>query len=135
MNRSNAATTMSNLNSRPYIYVVDDSPDLGEMLEVFLNSAGYPTRVFNDPLVALAALGSSDPRPDLLVSDFHMPGINGLELIHRCRLIHPKLKIIAASAHILEEELEKYPVQPDRILPKPYTTTELLQTVQALLAE
>jgi len=126
---------MSNLNSKQYIYVVDDSPDLGEMLEVFLNAAGYPTRVFNDPLAALAALGSADPRPDLLVSDFHMPGINGLELIHRCRLIHPKLKIIAASAHILEEEIEKYPVQPDRILPKPYTTTELLQTVQTLLAE
>ncbi|HKS36858.1 MAG TPA: response regulator [Verrucomicrobiae bacterium] len=126
---------MSNPNSKPHIYVVDDSPDLGEMLEVFLNSAGYPTSVFNDPLVALAALGSSGPQPDLLVSDFHMPGINGLELIHRCRLIHPKLKIIAASAHILEEELEKYPVQPDRILPKPYTTSELLQTVQALLAE
>lgn len=126
---------MSNLNSNPQIYVVDDSPDLSEMLEIFLNSAGYRTRVFNDPLAALAAIGSADPKPDLLVSDFHMPGINGLELIHRCRLIHPRLKIIAASAHIMDEELEKYPVQPNRVLPKPYTTTELLQMVQSLLVE
>jgi CheY-like chemotaxis protein len=126
---------MSNPNLKPHIYVVDDSTELGEMLEVFLNRAGYPTRVFNDPMDALAALGSSDPKPDLLVSDFHMPGINGLELIHRSRMVHPTLKIIAASAHILDEELEKYPVQPDRILPKQYTTAELLQMVHSLLAE
>jgi len=126
---------MSNLNPNPQIYVVDDSPDLAEMLEVFLNSAGYRTRVFTDPLVALAAIGSADPKPDLMVSDFHMPGINGMELIQRCRLIHPGLKVIAASAHIMDEELAKYPVQPNRVLPKPYTRAELLQTVKSLLVE
>jgi CheY-like chemotaxis protein len=126
---------MSNLNPNPQIYVVDDSPELGEMLEVFLKAAGYSTRVFTDPLAALTAIGSAESKPDLLVSDFHMPGINGLELIHRCRQIHPRLKTIAASAHVVDEELEKYPVQPNRILHKPYTTNELLQTVKSLLVD
>jgi|SRR6185295_470542 CheY-like chemotaxis protein len=117
------------------IYVVDDTPELGEMLQLFLSRAGYNTKVFNDPLKALAALESSVPKPDLLVSDFRMPGINGLELIHRCKLMHPRLKIISASAHMIHEEIEKYPIQPDRILTKPYSTAQLLETVRSLLEE
>ena len=121
--------------SGPLIFVVDDTPELGEMLQVFLNKAGYATRVFNDPLKALAALQSSASKPELLVSDFRMPGINGLELIHRCKLIHPRLKIISASAHMIHEEIEKYPIQPDRILTKPYSTAQLLETVKSLMEE
>ena len=117
------------------IYVVDDTPELGEMLQLFLSRAGYNTKVFNDPLKALAALESSTAKPDLLVSDFRMPGINGLELIHRCKLMHPRLKIISASAHMIHEEIEKYPIQPDRILTKPYSTAQLLETVRSLLEE
>ena len=117
------------------IYVVDDTPELGEMLQLFLSRAGYNTKVFNDPLKALAALESSATKPDLLVSDFRMPGINGLELIHRCKLMHPRLKIISASAHMIHEEIEKYPIQPDRILTKPYSTAQLLETVRSLLEE
>jgi two-component system, NtrC family, nitrogen regulation response regulator GlnG len=83
----------------------------------------------------LAALESGELKPRLLISDFRMPGINGLELIHRCKLMHPTMKVIAASATILDEEIEKYPFRPDRILPKPYTTASLLAMVKALLPE
>jgi two-component system nitrogen regulation response regulator GlnG len=117
------------------IFVVDDSAELGEMLDVFLTKEGYQTRVFNDPLEALAALESAETQPRLLISDFRMPGINGLELIHRCKLIHPTLKVIAASANVLDEEIEKYPFRPDRVLPKPYTTNSLLALVKALLSQ
>ena len=117
------------------IFVVDDSAELGEMLDVFLTKEGYPTRVFNDPLEALSALESAETQPRLLISDFRMPGINGLELIHRCKLIHPTLKVIAASANVLDEEIEKYPFRPDRVLPKPYTTNALLALVKSLLSQ
>jgi CheY-like chemotaxis protein len=115
------------------IFVVDDTPELGEMLEVLLNDAGYPTRVFSDPRLALEELAKVSPKPRLLVSDFRMPGINGLELIHRCKLLHPGLRIISASAHMMNEELDKYPIQPDRMLAKPYSTAQLLEMVKALL--
>ena len=38
-----------------------------------------------------------------------------------------------AAARLLDEEIEKYPFRPDRILPKPYTTASLLAMVKALL--
>src|SRR6266571_8420242 len=118
--------------SAPLIFVVDDYAELGQMIEVFLRRSGYQTRVFSDPLLALTALETAESKPRLLISDYRMPGINGLELIHRCKLIDPGLKVIAASANILDEELEKYPFQPDKVLPKPYTTADLLQMVHSL---
>jgi len=134
-NEHDAMPTPVNEKSPPLIFVVDDSLELGEMLDVFLQKAGYQTRVFSQPLQALAALESANETPSLLVSDFRMPGINGLELIHRCKLLHPTLKVIAASATIIDEEIEKYPFRPDKILPKPYTTTALLTMVKSLLPE
>ena len=117
----------------PRIYIVDDSPDIGEMLEVFLSHAGYSTRVFAEPLKALDALQEAEPKPELLITDFRMPGVNGLELIQRCRAIHPALKVISASAYLPEEVLAGYPCKPDRILPKPYSSTALIETVRGLL--
>ena len=121
--------------STPLIFVVDDYAELGQMIEVFLRRAGYQTRVFSDPLLALTALETAVSKPRLLISDYRMPGINGLELIHRCKLIHPTLKVIAASANILDEEIERYPFRPDRILPKPYSTEGLLAMVKSLLPD
>src|SRR5947207_9212248 len=119
----------------PLVFVVDDSEPLAEMIKVFLTDAGYNVRVFSHPLHALAVMQSRKERPRLLISDYRMPGINGLELIHRCKLIDPGLKVIAASANILDEELEKYPFRPDKILPKPYSTEGLLAMVKALLPD
>ena len=119
----------------PLIFVVDDYAELGQMIELFLRRAGYQARVFSDPVLALTALETAESKPRLLISDYRMPGINGLELIHRCKLIHPTLKVIAASANILDEEIEKYPFRPDRILPKPYSTEGLLAMVKSLLPD
>jgi CheY-like chemotaxis protein len=135
MNEPEKKQPLPESKSAPLIFVVDDYAELGHMIEVFLRRAGYQARVFSDPLVALTALETTEPKPRLLISDYRMPGINGLELIHRCKLVHPTLKVIAASANILEEEIEKYPFRPDRILPKPYSTEGLLSMVKSLLPD
>ena len=135
MNEPEKKQRLPERESAPLIFVVDDYAELGHMIEVFLRRAGYQARVFSDPLLALTALETAELKPRLLISDYRMPGINGLELIHRCKLIHPTLKVIAASANILDEEIEKYPFRPDRILPKPYSTEGLLAMVKSLLPD
>ena len=114
------------------VYLVDDNPDLGDMLDVFLRGAGYETRIFQDPLEALACLERAPKKPDLLITDFRMPGINGADLASRCRAFHPGLKVIAASANIGEGAVAGC-AQPDRFLPKPYTTSQLLDLAHELL--
>ncbi len=135
MNEQNLNQTPGDKKSSPLVFVVDDSEALGEMIKIFLTEAGYDVQVFSHPLQALTAMEKGEAQPRLLISDYRMPGINGLELIHRCKLIDPSLKVIAASANILDEEVDKYPFHPDRILPKPYTTTSLLATVKMLLPD
>jgi two-component system, cell cycle sensor histidine kinase and response regulator CckA len=116
------------------IYVVDDSPDLAEMLELVLQGAGFPTRVFCEPRLAVEALRAATAKPRLLVTDFQMPGMNGMELIQNCRTLHPDLKVISASGHPPDPQNAGYPSKPDRVLSKPYTTRQLLEFVKELLA-
>ena len=118
----------------PVIYVVDDSPDLAEMLEVVLQGAGFPARVFCEPRLAVEALRAATSKPRLLVTDFQMPGMNGMELIQSCRALHPELKVISASGHPPDPQTAGYPSKPDRVLSKPYTTRQLLEFVKELLA-
>jgi DNA-binding NarL/FixJ family response regulator len=63
-----------------------------------------------------------------------MPGIDGLELIQRCKAIHPALKVISASADLPEDLLAGCPFKPDCLLPKPYSPAALVETVRALLS-
>ena len=120
------------MQSNVKLLLVEDNPMVLAMLRDALSPLAHVTTAGDG---ADALLKAVDEAPDLLVSDYRMPGINGLELIHRCKLIHPTLKVIAASANILDEEIEKYPFRPDRILPKPYSTEGLLAMVKSLLPD
>ena len=67
----------------PLVFVVDDEPVSAEIVAELLQLAGYRTRVFNDPRVAAEELRHSPVKPDLLLADFKMPGLNGLQLLAR----------------------------------------------------
>src|SRR5215468_3826395 len=63
------------------ILVIDDSDDIGEMFRLVLESAGFRVRVAADGREGLAAV--REERPDLVITDIMMPGMNGFDfLIH-----------------------------------------------------
>jgi len=132
-NDSNTAPSAGEAKPGPLIFVVDDMPDLSELMEIVLNSAGYQARAFTDPLAVLSVLRSDSPKPRLLVTDYRMPQLNGMELIQRCKAILPDLKVISASATLFDDEMAAYKEKPDRVLPKPYSIAELLSAVNELL--
>jgi CheY-like chemotaxis protein len=63
------------------ILVVDDNPDAAETLALVLQSAGHEVRVAGDGLDALEAAKAS--RPEVVLLDLGMPGMNGFEAAHR----------------------------------------------------
>jgi CheY-like chemotaxis protein len=120
-------------NSGPLVYVVDDEPMLLELATVILEPQGYRVKSFRDPEIALQTFGASKPRPDLLVTDYAMHTMNGMELIEHFRRLEPGQKILLVSGTVGEDIFQNSAAKPDRFLAKPYQASQLLGAVKSLL--
>lgn len=116
------------------IYVVDDEPMVGEVVATVLEMDGYQIRLFRNPAEALKAFITANPRPALLLTDFVMDGLNGMELIEHCKRAQPTLKTILYSGNVGVEITQRYPVKPDYFIRKPFQPKNLVDTVHLVLA-
>ncbi|HTI98562.1 MAG TPA: response regulator [Dongiaceae bacterium] len=117
----------------PLIYVVDDEPMLLELASVILLPLHYQVKTFRDPETALAAYAAEPRRPDLIITDYAMHTLNGMDLIAECKRQHPGQKIILVSGTVGAEIFRDSPCKPDRFLPKPYEISELTEMVRTVL--
>jgi DNA-binding NtrC family response regulator len=76
--------------------VLDDEPDIVENCARILKRAGYQCLTATDPLRALALIDTE--RPDLLLTDLKMPGMDGMEGLRRAREMDPALPVILITA-------------------------------------
>jgi two-component system, cell cycle sensor histidine kinase and response regulator CckA len=131
-------TTQSNpatAKKTALVYVVDDEPMVGDVVQAILKLGGYESVLFDDPKAAFQALSDANPKPTLLLTDFLMPQMTGRELIQHCKKVHPALKTILYSGNVQEETVAFYPARPDRFLRKPFTPKTLIDLVQSVLAD
>jgi DNA-binding NtrC family response regulator len=117
------------------IFVVDDEPMMGEVVEAILQLEGHQTRVFTEPEEALRAIESEKGNLQLLLTDFVMPGMNGMELIEQAKKVAPELRTILFSGNFGQDIMRYYPVKPDRFLNKPFQPKALTGLVKAVLAK
>ena len=121
-------------NSPALIFVVDDEPMLLELASVILEPQGYHIQTYRDPEVALQKYTAAQPRPDLVITDYAMHSMNGMQLIEQCRRLEPRQKIILVSGTVGEDIFATTPTRPNLFLAKPYQAEELTGMVAALLA-
>ena len=81
------------------ILVAEDDADIGASLEMILGAEGYDVTVCGDGLEALER--SRESVFDLVLTDFRMPGMGGLELLKHLRETHPLRPVILMTAPIL----------------------------------
>jgi CheY-like chemotaxis protein len=117
----------------PSIYVVDDEAMLLELAEVILKPIGYQVHTFRDPQQALDAFTAALPKPDLLITDYAMHTMNGMDLITACRRLAPSQRIILLSGTVGPEIFYHAECKPDSFLGKPYTARQLTDLVKSLL--
>ena len=119
---------------KPLVYLVDDDPTLLDLLEISLQHDGYRLQKFLDPELALAAFLKARPKPDLLVTDYALGRMNGLELIEQCKRVRPDLKIVMVSGTASAEIALRSPVKVDGFLGKPYQPATLSELVRGVLS-
>jgi two-component system, OmpR family, phosphate regulon response regulator PhoB len=114
--------------------VVEDSEDLSILLEYNLRTAGYAVQLMSRGVEAEIYLGESNP--DLLILDWMLPDLSGVELLRRLRrkAATRDLLIIVLTAKTDENDIIRaLESGADDFVPKPFSVPELLARVQALL--
>jgi DNA-binding NtrC family response regulator len=117
--------------AKAIVFVVDDEPMLLHLAVAVLESVGCEVRTFRDPRRALEAF--SAVRPAVVVTDYSMGGMNGMDLIRECRQLNPGQKAVLISGTVDGDVFADSPVKPDRFLAKPYQIDELTHCVRTLL--
>lgn len=113
------------------ILLVDDDWQGLLGLGRFLSSEGHRVDAHQTPASALAACGSRNH--DLLVSDFRLPGMNGLDLIRAVKAIQPGIRTILYSGLYTADTLDRARSQGvDKVLGKPIYIQDLLAAIRHL---
>ncbi len=84
-------------DSKPKILIVDDDTDLLELLVIRLTAAGYKVEAVQSAEAALNYLDVS--RPQLVISDMQMSGMDGMALFEHIHRTLPTLPVIILTAH------------------------------------
>jgi len=117
--------------SPPTVFVVDDEPMLLELAEAILAPLGYIVRTFRDPELALKEFPAA--RPAVVITDYAMGRMNGMDLIRECRRVNPRQRMILLSGTVDEHVFADAPYKPDQFLSKPYQIHELAERVRSLI--
>ncbi len=118
---------------KPYkILIVDDDPNIREVLTVLLGSEGYSVQQAENGEGALEIVNGGVPL-DLVILDIMMPGMSGVEVCTKIRETSsvPVLFLTAKSQD--QDKVEAYNEGGDDYLVKPFSQTELLMKVKSLL--
>lgn len=117
---------------KPVAYIVDDEPMLLDLNEDILRPLGFEVQRFRAAELALAAYRTASPRPLIIITDFAMHQMTGMDLIAACRELNPAQKIVLVSGTVDGSVFARADEKPDHFMPKPYTTEEFTETVQRL---
>lgn len=110
------------------ILVVDDHPEITELVVEVLTDEGYRVRVAHDGASALRAIRREPP--DLLLVDIAMPVMRGDELLRHLRSGgYVELPVIVMTADNRPERFR--PMGASQLLRKPFDLDRLIQTVEA----
>lgn len=115
------------------LFVVDDEPLLLELATLTLEPLGFEVRTFCNPELALREFAVAPP--DLVVTDYAMGRMSGMDLIRECRRINPAQKIILISGTVDEQVFADARVRPDRFIGKPYQLSDFSSCINEVLAQ
>ncbi len=125
-------TALDERRHKPTLLVVDDEPELRELLDEYFVRHGFDVRTAADAALARELIAQAVP--DAAILDVNMPGENGLSLARWLRDAHPGLGIVMLTT--VGEAVDRVvglELGADDYIPKPFEMRELLARVRAVL--
>ena len=120
--------------STPRILIVDDDTSLCLVVEKLLADEGYQVHTATDTAVAMELIAHN--HYDLLVLDYLMPGMNGVEIFRHARELQPDVAGVFLTAHTtIDTVFPAIDAGVERVLAKPVDARELLPVVRQLVGE
>ena len=118
--------------SNPKILLVEDEAKLAQFIELELKYEGYNVTVVNDGLSGLS--NARESAPDLILLDWMLPGMSGVDICKRLRQTGSKVPIILITAKDdISDRVTGLDAGADDYIVKPFNLEELLARVRANL--
>jgi two-component system cell cycle sensor histidine kinase/response regulator CckA len=123
-----------NSEERLRILIVDDDLSMRKILYRILENGGYDVLSASSGMEAVAILRRSSPSVNLLITDYNMPGMNGLELGRECSALNAALPVLYISGDHPDQELRAdLDLRKRGFLAKPFRREELLRSCKEML--
>lgn len=116
----------------PLILIVEDEPPIADVLRLYLDRAGYAVAVESDGLRGLAAV--RERRPDAVILDVGLPGIDGTEICRRMRADDDWTPVLFCTAR--DDEVDRVlglEMGGDDYITKPFSPREVVARVKVAL--
>jgi len=124
--------TMS--DKKPRIMIVDDEALVCEMLTYIIHQEGFESLTAPSGESALAKLPAE--KPDLMLVDFKMPGMNGMEVMNKAKAIDPDLPVVMITAYAdVEGAVEAMRTGFFDYLSKPFDNQDVVRVMHRALSE
>lgn len=122
------------MDTKRTILVVDDNPDIISILRNILEGRGYAIQSASNGGDVFVRL--EEQRPDVIILDIMMPGMDGLQVLSRIRgnpetAAIPVILLTAKSQY--EDILEGYKMGTDYYITKPFTSTQIINGINLVL--
>jgi DNA-binding NtrC family response regulator len=127
-------------NDKPIdkLLIVDDEPEILQVLQIGLEQNGFLVDGFTNPEEALQSFKSNAEDFRLMLSDIRMPGLSGIQLAKKVKELNPKVKVVLmTSFEIRDNEFSKvFPsTQVDGFVQKPIRIKDLTNKILDIIGE
>ncbi len=122
------------MNKQYKIMVIDDEKIVGDMTKMTLEQDGYVVETFLNAAPALERL--KEEKFDVIVTDYKMKGIDGMEVLRTVKKLYPEIVVIMITAFAnLDAAIEALRSDVHDFFPKPVKIKELKASIQRALAK
>ncbi len=130
------APAAETVNRRKTILIVEDEPGVRQLAVRRLDVLGYDTMVAGDGEECVQVFRERHNDIDLVMLDFAMPRMNGIEAFGELIKIEPDVKVILCSGYTEDDVLLSFPgKRPAGVLRKPYRMDDLKVELERLLGD